>query len=160
MRTRINYTGTQKFWLVILRMAVGWHFLYEGLSKLTNPNWSSVAYLLDSEGFMKEFFINLAGNPGLLQVVDFLNVWGLIAIGAGLITGTLARAAAVSGAVLLGFYYLSHPPMPALRYSVPMEGSYLVVSKIFIEMILMVILFLFPTSREFGVDRLIFGRKR
>ncbi|MBI4409310.1 MAG: hypothetical protein HY561_06350, partial [Gemmatimonadetes bacterium] len=31
--------------LVALRMLVGWHFLYEGLAKMTSPYWSSAGYL-------------------------------------------------------------------------------------------------------------------
>ena len=160
MRTKTKYSRIQKFWLVLFRMAIGWHFLYEGLTKLTNPNWSSVGYLLDSEGFMRNFYYNLAGNPGILRVVDFLNIWGLIAIGIGLITGTFARLATIAGVILLCFYFFSHPPFIGLRYEVPMEGSYLIINKILIELLAMVVLFLFQTSREFGVDRFIFGRRR
>jgi len=141
-------------------MAIGWHFLYEGLAKLLNPNWSSVGYLLDSEGFMRNFYYNLAGNPSVLNVVDFLNIWGLIAIGTGLITGTFARLASLAGMILLLFYYFSHPPFIGLRYEVPMEGSYLIINKILIEAIIMIILFLLPTSRIIGIDRLIFGRSK
>jgi len=159
MGMKNNWSKAQKFWMVVLRFAVGWYFLYEGLVKLFNPNWSSVGYLLDSEGFLEDFFHNLAANPGVLKVVDFLNIWGLILIGIGLITGTFARLAALAGVVLLCFYFLSHPPFPGLRYSVPMEGSYLIVNKILIEVFILVILFLFPTSRKFGVDRYIFGKR-
>ena len=35
---------------VILRVAIGWHFLYEGITKVLNPNWSSIGYLMDSKG--------------------------------------------------------------------------------------------------------------
>lgn len=154
----MNYSFPQKFWLVALRIAIGWHFLYEGLAKITNANWSSAGYLLDSEGFLKDFFINtLAGNPNMLQVIDFLNIWGLILIGLGLILGSFERIATISGILLLALYYLSHPPFVGLKYAVPSEGSYLVVNKILIEMIALAVVFVFPTNREFGLDRFIFG---
>ena len=35
--------------LTILRLLVGWHFLYEGISKLAIPGWSSSAYLMESK---------------------------------------------------------------------------------------------------------------
>ena len=35
----------QLYGLVTLRVLIGWHFLYEGVSKLINPYWSSAAYL-------------------------------------------------------------------------------------------------------------------
>ena len=34
----------QFYGLVTLRFLIGWHFLYEGISKLLNPYWSSAAY--------------------------------------------------------------------------------------------------------------------
>jgi thiosulfate dehydrogenase (quinone) large subunit len=146
-------TTTQKLILVALRLVIGWHFLYEGLVKLANPNWSSVGYLLDSEGFLKGFFKSLASSPELLKAVDFLNIWGLILIGAGLILGAFTRVAIISGIVLMAFYYLSHPPFPGLRYAVPSDGSYLVVNKMVIEALALAVLLVFPTWKEWGVDR-------
>lgn len=152
--------NTQLFWLVTLRVLIGWHFLYEGLAKLTNPNWSSIGYLLDSQGFFKEFYYSLAHNSGILQIVDFMNVWGLITIGLGLMLGLFSRAALWSGILLLALYYFSHPPCIGLNYALPMEGSYLIVNKMLIEIVAMAVLLCFPTSKIIGIDRLIFGNKK
>lgn len=149
----------QLLFLVILRVLIGWHFLYEGIVKLTNPNWSSVGYLLDSDGFLKEFYFDLAGNPNILAVIDFLNVWGLITIGLGLILGLFSRVALSGGIMLLILYYFSHPPFLGLKYALPMEGSYLYVNKILIELSAMIVLLVFPTSKRIGFDRFIFRRK-
>lgn len=108
---------------------------------------------------MAGFFRMLASDPSTLAVVDFMNVWGLVAIGLGLITGCLTRVALISGMVLLGFYYLSHPPVVAARYAVPSEGSYLWVNKNLIQMAAMFVLYHFPTERIYGVDRFIFRKK-
>ncbi|MCD4664664.1 MAG: DoxX family protein [Bacteroidales bacterium] len=156
----LQYSTWQLTWLVILRVLIGWHFLYEGMVKLVNPNWSSVGYLLDSSGRFKEVFFSIAANPDLLKIADFLNVWGLIAIGLGLILGVFTRVATWSGIVLLGFYYLSHPPFIGLSYSMPMEGSYFIVNKVLIEMVAMIVLLIFPTGRQIGLDRFIFKRKK
>ena len=145
--------------LVFLRLAIGWHFLYEGLSKLANPNWSSAGYLLDSGGFLKQFFYNLAANPDVLKIVDLLNIWGLILIGLGLILGLFTRAAIISGIVLMIIYYMSHPPFVGLKYTMPTDGSYLVVNKMLIEALTLGVLLIFPTWMEWGVDRWIFGRQ-
>ena len=80
-----QYSKYQLMSLVILRLAIGWHFLYEGLVKLSNPHWTSFSYLMDSKGIFKNFFESLADNEGVLSVVDFLNIWGLILIGIALI---------------------------------------------------------------------------
>lgn len=145
-------TTTQKLTLVALRLAIGWHFLYEGLVKLANPNWTSAGYLLDSSGFMKNFFFSLASNPDILKVVDFLNIWGLILIGLSLILGLFTRVAIISGIVLMTFYYLSHPPFVGLKYSVPSDGSYLIVNKMVIEALALAVLLVFPTWKEWGVE--------
>jgi len=148
-----SYSRSQLVVLVILRVVIGWHFLYEGLAKLVNPDWSSVGFLLDSEGLFSQFFISLASNPRILGVVDILNIWGLIAIGIGLLLGLLTRISIPAGILLLAFYFLSHPPMVGLSYSVPSEGSYLWVNKNLIEMFALAVLFYFPTSNIIGIDR-------
>jgi len=93
-------------------------------------------------------------------VIDFLNIYGLIAIGLGLMLGLFSHAALWSGILLLALYYLSHPPCFWLKYSMPAEGSYLFVNKILIEMVAMIVLLVFPTSRIIGIDRLIFGKRK
>jgi len=151
-------TKNQQLTLVALRLAIGWHFLYEGLVKLANPNWTSAGYLLDSGGFMKTFYFNLASNPGVLKVVDFLNIWGLILIGSGMILGAFTRMAIISGIVLLVFYYLSHPHFVGLKYALPSDGSYLVVNKTLIEALALGVLLVFPTWKEWGLDRWIWRK--
>lgn len=150
-----NYTNAQTFFIVSLRILIGWHFLYEGIVKLVNPNWSSIGFLLDSKGFMTNFFQSLAENPSVLNVVDFLNIWGLILIGISLMLGVFTRVGAIAGAVLLAFYYLSHPPFPTLTYAAPSEGNYLIVNKTLIEMVALLVLFVFPSGKIIGLDRLI-----
>lgn len=158
-KTKCTTTNCQLLWLVILRVAIGWHFLYEGITKILNPNWSAVGYLLDAKGFFSFFYHGLAANPQLLSVCNFMNEWGLTLIGLGLIMGTFTKIATYSGMLLLVFYYLSHPPFVGLTYAMPTEGSYLFVDKVFIEFCAMGVLALFPTGKYIGLDRLIFKRK-
>jgi len=153
--TKDKYTRVQLTLLVLLRVLIGWHFLYEGLSKAINPDWSSVGFLLDSKGLFSQLFISLASNPGILRVVDLLNTWGLVAIGLGLIAGCLGRVAKAGGILLLTFYFLSHPPMIGYRFSAPSEGSYLWVNKNLIELFSLGVLMVFPTSHIIGLDRFI-----
>ena len=150
-----NYTPAQLSVLVILRILMGWYCLYEGIAKLMNPDWSSAPYLLDSGGWFSGLFESIANHPNLLMVVDQLNIWGLIAIGAGLIVGFMTRTATIAGIVLLSFYYLSHPPLIGLDYAMPTEGNYLWVNKTLIEIFVFAILLVFPTGQRLGLDRLI-----
>jgi thiosulfate dehydrogenase [quinone] large subunit len=154
-----NYSNPQAFFLVSLRILIGWHFLYEGIVKLVDPNWTSMGYLMDSKGIMTGFFQSLAENASVLNVVDFMNIWGLILIGISLMLGVFSRIGAVAGAFLLAFYYLSHPPFPTLSYNVPSEGNYLIVNKTLIEMTALLVLFMFPTGKVFGLDRIIYKLK-
>jgi len=133
--------------------------MYEGITKLLNPNWSSLGYLMDSKGLFGGMFHAMAGNAGVLNVMDFLNVWGLVLIGAGLIVGIFTRVAAISGIVLLAFYYLSHPAIIGVSYAIPSEGSYLWVNKNLIELIALWVIVLFPTWKNIGMDRFLFNKK-
>jgi thiosulfate dehydrogenase [quinone] large subunit len=100
-----------KFVVTVLRMLLGWHFLYEGVWKLTQPGgWSSMGYLKTSRWFAAPVFQYIAETPALLRAVDLLNMWGLTLIGAGLFFGVLIRPAAFFGMVLLAFYYVAQPP--------------------------------------------------
>jgi thiosulfate dehydrogenase [quinone] large subunit len=101
---------------------------------------------LDSQGFLAGFFHSLASNPNVLQVVDFLNMYGLIAIGLGLILGCFTRIATIAGIVLLALYYLSHIPFIGASYALPSDGSYLWVDKTLIELVALAVLYVLPTG--------------
>ena len=73
-----KYSTWQLAMLITVRVAVGWHLLYEGLVKLYTPGWSSAEYLVMSRWIFAGFFNWIASNPVLLQIVDFINVWGLM----------------------------------------------------------------------------------
>ncbi len=145
----------QTFFLVTLRVFIGWHFLYEGMVKILDPNWSSFEYLMDSKGIFSAMFESLASNPGVLKVVDFMNIWGLILIGSGLILGIFTKFSTISGIILLLLYYFSHPPFLGLEYIMSQEGNYLIVNKTLVETLALAVLYVFPTGHIIGLDRII-----
>ena len=61
--------------LVVLRIAIGWQLLYEGLWKIgtleTPSPWSSAGYLKNSQGPMRATFRNMAGDPDELGWLDY-----------------------------------------------------------------------------------------
>ena len=148
-------TKLQQSTLVVLRILIGWHLLFEGISKLLNPNWSSIGFLRESQWIMEGFANWITSNGGVLNVVDFLNTWGLIAIGAGLIVGLLTRTAAISGVLLLLMYYFNNAPIIGIEYSMPSEGNYLLVSKTLIEAVALFVIAVFPTGSFIGLDVLV-----
>ena len=145
--------------LVTLRFLIGWHLLYEGIVKLLNPQWSAIAFLAQSEGPFAGVAAWMVSDPGILSVVDFLNAWGLVAIGLGLVLGLFTRAAAFAGAALIGLYYLFNPPFIGMGASVPMEGNYLIVNKNLIEAVTLLLIGVSPAARLFGLDTLLANRK-
>ena len=155
MKDYSRYTSADRFVLIALRILIGWHILYEGFAKLLIPNWSSVSFLQESQWILKGFSGWIISNPGILNAVDILNTWGLILIGLGLMLGLFTRASAIAGAILLFLYYLNNPPLTGLEYSVPAEGSYLVVSKTLIESMALVVLAIFPSGYFAGLDILV-----
>lgn len=157
-QTKTEYTTAQLAGLVVLRVLIGWHFLYEGVAKLLNPYWTSASYLLESKGPFAGFFHYLANHPSVLKVVDPVNVWALILIGLALLCGLLSQVASIGGMLLLLLYYLCTPPFVGYHYSIPMEGSYLIVNKVLIELAALYVLTTFPTSQLIGLDRLVFGK--
>ena len=96
--------------LTVLRIIVGWHFLYEGLSKLAMPGWSCSSYLMESKLLFSSFSHWIISNPTILAATDFLNIWGLIFIGLGLFIGLFTRLASISGVLMLLMYYIANPP--------------------------------------------------
>ena len=149
------YSGSQLFGLVILRILIGWHFLYEGISKLVNPYWSSAAYLLDSKWIFSSLAERIVANPTLLEFTDSVNMWGLTIVGLSLLLGFMSRYGAIAGLVFILLYYIFAPPFIGLEYSKPGEGSYIIVNKNLIEACALYVLYLFPTSQLIGLDRLI-----
>jgi thiosulfate dehydrogenase [quinone] large subunit len=152
---RLQYSGLQLTFLVALRMLIGWHFLYEGIVKLINPYWTGAPYLAEARGLLAGLFHGWAADPGMMAIVDFLNVWGLILIGLGLLFGLLTRPATIAGAVLILLYYVANPPLLGFHFSMPTEGSYLIVNKNLIEFCALLVLTVFPTGHEVGFDRLL-----
>lgn len=158
--TTSSYTGLQIFSLTLLRILIGWHFLYEGLTKLlSTPAWTAKTYLLGSVGPFDSVFQAMASHNGLLQVIDQLNIWGLLLIGLSLFIGLFSRPFKLFGIVLLLLYYIAYPPFTTLVINTPVEGNYWIVNKNLIEMAALFVLFMFPTSQITGLDRFIKFRK-
>jgi thiosulfate dehydrogenase [quinone] large subunit len=149
----MNYSKSQLISLVALRFIVGWHFLYEGLTKIFTPSWTSKAYLLDSGGFASSFFVWIAKNQTLLTFNDTINAWALTLIGLFLILGCFEHLATIMGMLLLSLYYLSHPPFPGIDYMFPSDGSYFIINKTIVEIASLAVICCFPTAHIIGIKR-------
>ena len=143
----------KRFIITLLRVSIGWHFFYEGLSKLLTPEWTATGFLAASTSFISGFYHWMASSPALMSVIDFLNVYGLILIGLGLIFGVLSRYAAGAGILLLLLYYFAYPPF-GMSLMMQSEGSLYIVNGLFIE-ILVLGIFLFLKDKGYGIDNLL-----
>ncbi|BFP39637.1 DoxX family membrane protein [Muricauda sp. SCSIO 64092] len=138
--------------VIILRVLIGWHFLYEGIVKLYNPDWTAFGYLASAQGPFKSVFSALA-NESVIGWVDTLNMAALMVVGITLLLGIFEKMGAIVGIGLLAMYYLSHPPFPGLT-QLNVEGNYWLVNKNLIEMAALLLLYHFPTGYRFGIKNL------
>jgi len=149
-------TGTIKTWglkdsVVLLRIFIGWHFLYEGIIKLYNPDWTSMGYLASAQGPLKPLFSALT-NEGILSWVDGLNMAALLVVGLTFTLGIFEKKGALIGIGLLALYYLAHPSFPGL-IQLKAEGNYWFINKNLIELAACMVIYQLPTGNYFGLER-------
>jgi len=142
-----------RLFITILRVAIGWHFLYEGTSKILQGNWTASGFLLNTSGFLSGFYHWIANSPALLNITNLLNMYGLLLIGLALFIGLFSRFAALAGALLLTLYYFAYPPFgnPLMNAS---DGHLFIVDKLFIETSALLFLF-FYREKGYSIDTLI-----
>jgi uncharacterized membrane protein YphA (DoxX/SURF4 family) len=124
----------KKFIITLFRVAIGWHFLYEGLAKLWTVNWTATGFLANATGPFAGVYRWMASSEGLMNIIDPVNVAALILIGLTLFLGVAIRYAAISGIALLMLYYFAYPPFGGSIFA-PTEGSLFLVNKNIIEAI-------------------------
>jgi thiosulfate dehydrogenase [quinone] large subunit len=152
------YNSYQIFSLVLLRVLIGWHLLYEGVVKIFDSSWSAGDFLKNSQGPLSGFFEHLASDNTLLFAVDLCNEWGLALIGLSLILGFFTRIGIICGVILLSMYYMANPPFLGLDPVTNVEGSYLIVNKNLIEIGALLVLSGFRSSYFYGLDRFFIKR--
>jgi thiosulfate dehydrogenase [quinone] large subunit len=146
--------------LVILRTLVGWHFLYEGYTKLLHPAWgqngvplppwSSAGYLKAARGPLAPLF-HWMGDASWIGSLDLLLAVTLAAVGLSLMLGLFTQIGCGGAVALLAAFYLAAVPTGAL--DVRAEGTYLLVNKNLIEACAVLVLFTFRTGLIAGLDR-------
>jgi len=151
-----KYNHVQMIALTLLRVLIGWHFLYEGVAKLLKPNWSALGYLMQAKGFLAPVFKWMADSPEVMTIVNQMNIWGLIAVGLGLIVGCFTCWASIGGILLILLYYLCNPLFVGYFYSMPLEGNYLIVNKNLVELAALIVIAVTASGRYAGIDRILY----
>jgi uncharacterized membrane protein YphA (DoxX/SURF4 family) len=145
---------TAFYLLTVLRVGIGWHLLYEGLTKMLDPSWTAAGYLESATGPLAGMFNSMAASEATIQIVNTLNIAALTLIGLGLMLGFLTRWSQGAAILLLFLYYISHPPV----FTEPgffREGAYFIISKDLIEILSLIVLMVFPTGKFLGLDGLL-----
>ena len=96
--------------LFLLRVTLGVYYLYAGLSKVFNSEWSAASFLNGAENFPGMFA--WFASDGNIAWVNFLNEWGLTLLGVALILGLFMRWAVIGGTILMILYYLTSIDFP------------------------------------------------
>jgi thiosulfate dehydrogenase [quinone] large subunit len=138
--------------ITVLRVMIGWHFLYEGIAKITAASWSAAGYLKQARGPFADLFKWLAAQPDLLANADLITMWGLTAVGILLILGLFTRLASLGAIGFIVLFYLCNPPFVGYFYSIPTEGSYLIVNKNLVELSALVVVLLTGSGKFAGLD--------
>jgi len=136
----------EKVSVLLLRVSIGWLFFYAGWSKVVTfftaaEDWTAAGFLSHLPGPFASMFSGMAGSA----LVDYLNAYGLLLVGAALILGVLVRWSALWGVVIMVLYYLA---------SFPAEHAY-VVEDHFIFALVLVVLAAVGAGRFWGLDKVI-----
>lgn len=155
-------TRMQALALIVLRTAIGWHFLYEGLYKLLLPgwtqdgvplaHWSAAGYLRAATGPFAGLLRPLA-ESGAMGWVDLLVPIALALVGLSLLLGLFTQVGGWGAAAFLTLFYLT--ALPTRGVPTPgAEGTYLLVNKNLIELTAVLALLAFRTGAIAGLDAL------
>jgi len=136
--------------LCVLRWLIGWHFLYEGVWKLLQAKgWSCLSYLDNAQGPLAGLFKWMAGQGWLVAIGDQAVMWGLVLIGISLITGVLARLAALFGVLLMAMFYCAQPPEPFAAAFSGADGRFFLFERNAIESLGLLLVAAMPCWRGF-----------
>lgn len=145
-------TKSQKVSLFLLRIALGFLFLYAGISKLADSAWTSAGYLKGAQT-MAGFYQWLAAPQNIVWI-DFINEWGLFLIGAALVFGLVTRTASLFAILLMALYYI-----PTLNFPYVGTHSYIVDEHI-IYIAGLIVVVAFHAGRYWGIDGMIERSKK
>jgi thiosulfate dehydrogenase [quinone] large subunit len=147
--------------LVVLRTLIGWHFLYEGYTKLLHPAWSqdgaplaawsSAGYLRAASGPLAPVW-HWMGSSSWIGSLDLAIALALTVVGLSLMLGLFTQVGCGGALVLLATFYLSAVPIG--EADARGEGTSLLVNKNLIEACAVAVLWTFRTGSIAGLDRL------
>lgn len=131
--------------LFLLRVSLGWMYLWAGITKIVNPQWSAAGYMQKAKTFPELY--QWLSTSSALPFINFLNEWGLTLLGVSLILGIFIRVSSSLGIVLMLLYYL-----PILDFPYPNPNSFIVDQHI-IFILALLLLISFRAGRVWGLEK-------
>jgi thiosulfate dehydrogenase [quinone] large subunit len=100
-------------WFVLsLRLMMGYAFLHAGLDKVLEANWTAGGYLsnvaANNGNPLAEVFAWMAGQSMMMHFVNVAVPWGELLIGIALLAGAFTRLAAFWGAFMMAMFYFGN----------------------------------------------------
>jgi len=138
-------TKLQRVSLLILRVSLGWMYLWAGITKVLTPGWSAAGYLQGAKTFPALF--QWFASPAMLPFTNFMNEWGLTLLGVSLILGVFIRWTAPLGIALMVLYYL-----PILQFPYPNVNSF-IVDEHFIYVCSLLVIWVFKAGNFWGLEK-------
>jgi len=142
----------QKVSILLMRLGLGWYFLYAGITKVLDPTWSAAGYISQTKILtgLYEWF----ASPAILPVINFLNQWGLTLVGLALILGIWVRFSSIVAVFLMVMYYI-----PVLDFPLAGAHSYIVDDHV-LYILGFLILIAFKAGNYWGLDSLMLRRRQ
>lgn len=108
----MNAPSLDKGIIIVLRILVGWTFLYAGTWQIWE-NYSAAGFLTHVVTF-HDFFATFAA-PAVLPYTNFLMKWGHLLIGLSLVSGLMVRVSGPFGILLMVTYHFAHMDWPFIE---------------------------------------------
>ena len=95
---------------VVLRLVMGWIFLWAGLDKVVN-GFTAAGFLQNAtSGPFQEQFAAWGADSAALAVIDPLVAYGQVLMGLAMIFGVATRAALFCGGIMMFLFYIAQFP--------------------------------------------------
>ena len=82
-------TTMQRALIVLMRVSIGWTFLFAAIRQLPNTEWSAVGFLSGAKTFPG--FFDLMASPVFLPIINTVIPWAHLLIGLALVFGVFFR---------------------------------------------------------------------
>ena len=120
--------------MMVLRILFAWFFIYAGLTKIFNPHYSAVSFLLGSKVFTPLY--HWFASSTMIGFINFTSEWLILALGVFILFGFLPKWTAWVGFVLMFLFYF-----PKLNPFPFVQNGFLVNDDIFYAVVFLVLLY-------------------